>query len=156
MTSNPAMCKFLQRIPVRSLLSISTQGQLVTASPGSRNFHQSEPLMDIFEIQNEDEFKNKVMRNSLPVIVNFHADWCEPCHSLRPLLKKIATENVGQLHLAEVLVDEHAELLQAFEVTAVPAVLGIHRGMVIEKFVGLVTHKEVKGFVEKLLHKNSE
>lgn len=49
--------------------------------------------------------------------------------------------------------DEHLDLLHAFEVTAVPAVLGIHRGMVVEKFVGLVSHKEVKGFVEKLLNK---
>lgn len=53
----------------------------------------------------------------------------------------------------QVAVDEHVDLLQAFEVTAVPAVLGIHRGMVVEKFVGLVSHKEVKGFVEKLLNK---
>ena len=34
--------------------------------------------------------------------MNFHADWCEPCHSLKPLLEKIAEENVGRLHLAEV------------------------------------------------------
>lgn len=51
----------------------------------------------------------------------------------------------------QVLVEEHIDLLQAFEVTAVPAVLGIHRGMVVGKFVGLVSHKEVTGFVDKLL-----
>lgn len=54
---------------------------------------------------------------------------------------------------SQVAVDEHLDLLHAFEVTAVPAVLGIHRGMVVEKFVGLVSHKEVKSFVEKLLNK---
>lgn len=58
--------------------------------------------MDVFMIDSEDEFKNKVMRSSLPVIVNFHADWCEPCHSLKPLLEKIAADNIGRLHLAEV------------------------------------------------------
>lgn len=138
------------------LFNNCTQVQLLTATSGVRNFHKSDQLMDVFEIQNEDEFKNKVMRNSLPVIVNFHADWCEPCHSLRPLLNKIATENVGRLHLAEVMVDEHVDLLHAFEVTAVPAVLGIHRGIVIEKFIGLVSHKEVKEFVDKILHKNNK
>lgn len=44
----------------------------------------------------------QVMRSELPVIVNFHADWCEPCHSLRPLLEKIAQDNEEKLHLAEV------------------------------------------------------
>lgn len=150
------MRTFLQRVPVRILFNNSSKGQLLTASSRTRGLRQSESLMDVFEIQNEEEFKNKVMRNSLPVIVNFHAEWCEPCHSLKPLLEKIAKENLGQLHLAEVMVDQHVELLHAFEVTAVPAVLGIYRGMVIEKFVGLVSHKEVKGFVEKLLEKNNK
>ncbi|KAK4307403.1 hypothetical protein Pmani_020832 [Petrolisthes manimaculis] len=118
----------------------------------TRTIHHTPPARDVYNIANEDEFKNKVMRSELPVIVNFHADWCEPCHSLRPLLQKIAQQNTHKLHLAEVLVEEHIELLQAFEVTAVPAVLGIHRGMVVGKFVGLVSHKEVTGFVEKLLN----
>ncbi|XP_071551500.1 thioredoxin-like [Panulirus ornatus] len=156
MTMNPVMCSFFQRVPYRTLLSNLVQRQLIAASTGSRNFHPSENLMDVFLINNEDEFKNKVMRNSLPVIVNFHADWCEPCHSLRPLLEKIAEENLGRLHLAEVLVDDHVDLLHAFEVTAIPAVLGIHRGLVIEKFVGLVSHQQVKDFVDKILDKNAK
>lgn len=99
---NPAMCSFLQRVPYRTLLKNSIHRQLIAAPTGTRNFHLSENLMDVYLINSEDEFKNKVMRNSLPVIVNFHADWCEPCHSLKPLLEKIAEENVGHLHLAEV------------------------------------------------------
>ena len=67
-----------------------------------RSLHSSEQVMEIFMVNSEDDFKNKVMRSDLPVIVNFHAEWCEPCHSLKPLLEKIAHENEGHLHLAEV------------------------------------------------------
>ncbi|MCL4133176.1 UNVERIFIED_CONTAM: hypothetical protein GTU68_054196 [Idotea baltica] len=42
------------------------------------------------------------MRSSVPVIVNFHADWCEPCHNLKPLLQKISKDNPGKIHVAEV------------------------------------------------------
>lgn len=121
-----------------------------------REFHTNEQLCDIYEITDEQDFKKKVMRNSIPVIVNFHADWCEPCHSLKPLLEKIANENEGRLHLAEVLVDDHVDLLHAFEVEAIPAVLGIHRGIVTEKFVGLVSHRQVMEFVEKLLERTAK
>ncbi|XP_050718334.1 thioredoxin, mitochondrial-like [Eriocheir sinensis] len=151
MSYKPAVRSLLQRVATGPVMG--RQAENLQALSAVRNLHVSEPLTEIFMINSEDDFKNKVMRNTLPVIVNFHAEWCEPCHSLKPLLEKIAQENEGHLHLAEVAVDEHVDLLQAFEVTAVPAVLGIHRGMVVEKFVGLVSHKEVKGFVEKLLNK---
>ncbi|XP_064108121.1 uncharacterized protein LOC135216664 [Macrobrachium nipponense] len=55
------------------------------------------------------------------------------------------------IEINSILVDDHVDLLHAFEVTAVPAVLGIHRGIVTEKFVGLVSHKQVMDFVDKLL-----
>lgn len=144
-----------ERVPVRALSNIKGQVAGSRASVGSRRLHLSKRQNDFYMITGEDDFKKKVMRNSLPVIVNFHADWCEPCHSLKPLLEKIAEDNVGQLHLAEVFVDDHAELLDAFEVTAIPAVLGIHRGIVVEKFIGLVSHKQVMDFVTKLLEKNN-
>ncbi|KAB7506667.1 Thioredoxin, mitochondrial [Armadillidium nasatum] len=106
---------------------------------------------EVYDIKDEEDFKTRVMRSSVPVIVNFHADWCEPCHSLKPLLQKIVNDNPGKIHLAEILVDDHATLLQTFEVTAVPAVLAIHRGSVKDKFIGLVTDKQIKAFVENLL-----
>lgn len=146
----PVMQTLLQgRASNRSLF------RLGIATNKIREFHTNEQLCDIYEITDEQDFKKKVMRNSIPVIVNFHADWCEPCHSLKPLLEKIANENEGRLHLAEVLVDDHVDLLHAFEVEAIPAVLGIHRGIVTEKFVGLVSHKQVMEFVEKLLERTA-
>ncbi|KAK7076648.1 hypothetical protein SK128_005392 [Halocaridina rubra] len=156
----PILHSVFERVPYRTLAK-SRSIICCILGPFSnavkyRNIHLSEHRSEIYNITCEDDFKNKVMRNSLPVIVNFHAEWCEPCHSLKPLLEKIASENEGHLHLAEVLVDEHADLLHAFEVTAVPAVLGIHRGIVTDKFIGLVSNKQVMEFVGKLLDKNKE
>ena len=51
----------------------------------------------------------------------------------------------------QVLVDDHVSLLQAFEVTAVPAVLGVVGGQVTEKFIGLISEKEVRAFVDTMI-----
>lgn len=70
--------------------------------PASNEFHSTSGKNAVYEIKSEDDFKERVMRSSVPVIVNFHADWCEPCHSLKPLLENIVKENNGKIHLAEV------------------------------------------------------
>ncbi|XP_068204525.1 thioredoxin-like [Palaemon carinicauda] len=151
----PVFTAVFDKVPRLGLTCLRSHVVRISAAAGTRSIHLSDQHNDVYMISGEDDFKNKVMRNSLPVIVNFHADWCEPCHSLKPLLEKIAEEHVGRLHLAEILVDDHVDLLHAFEVTAVPAVLGIHRGVVTEKFVGLVSHKQVMNFVDKLLERTA-
>ncbi|XP_076063956.1 thioredoxin, mitochondrial-like [Oratosquilla oratoria] len=114
-------------------------------------FHIGRNCKDIFEIHGLDDFDNRVIKCKVPVIVNFHADWCEPCHSLKPMLEKIAKENMEKINLAQIIVDEHADLLHAFEVTAVPAVLALHKGQVINKFVGLVSQKQIEDFLHQVL-----
>ncbi|MPC64037.1 putative thioredoxin-2 [Portunus trituberculatus] len=99
MLNNPAVRSLLQQVVAKPVVGRHAQQLACTVG---RNFHSSEPAMEIFMVNSEDDFKNKVMRSPVPVIVNFHAEWCEPCHSLKPLLEKIAQENEGHLHLAEV------------------------------------------------------
>ena len=79
-------------------LSLCTSKKLWSA----RLFHTSCINNDIYMIANEEEFEDKVMRSSLPVVINFHADWCEPCHALKPLLENLAEKFQGRMHLAEV------------------------------------------------------
>ncbi|XP_064107427.1 uncharacterized protein LOC135216225 [Macrobrachium nipponense] len=99
----PMFTAVFEKVPCLGLNSLRRHVVHISAAAGIRRLHLSDHHNDIYMIAGEDDFKNKVMRNSLPVIVNFHADWCEPCHSLKPLLQKIAEEHVGRLHLAEVM-----------------------------------------------------
>lgn len=69
----------------------------------SHGLHTSCRRSEIYVIDTEEDFESKVMRSSLPVVVNFHADWCEPCHALRPLLEGLANQFQGKMHLAEVM-----------------------------------------------------
>lgn len=108
------------------------------------------PLRKSFVINSNDEFEKKVMNSKDPVIVNFHADWCEPCKILTPRLEKLVSplENV---HLAVIDVEKNVELVHTFEVKAVPAVLAVRNGQVEDKFIGLVDGDMIDNLINKLL-----
>jgi len=91
----------------------------------------------------------QVMNSNVPVIVNFHADWCDPCKVLTPALRKLVEKTEG-LDLAIVDVEQNAELVHTFEVKAVPAVVAIRHGRVVDKFIGLVEADMMEKLVSKL------
>jgi len=115
----------------------------------SRHISNSLCLQKIITIKNNDEFMSKVMNSDNPVIVNFHAEWCEPCHILTPKMKELIgpKENID---LAIVDVESHAELVHTFEVKAVPAVIAVRNGLVVDKFIGLVDANMIENLINKL------
>ena len=90
------------------------------------------------------------MNSSVPVIVNFHAEWCDPCHILTPKLKELVGEG-EDIGLAIVDVEANPDLVHTFEVKAVPAVLAIRNGLVVDKFIGLVDADMIEQLVNKLV-----
>ncbi|KZC13013.1 PREDICTED: thioredoxin, mitochondrial [Dufourea novaeangliae] len=106
-----------------------------------------------FEINNNQEFVSKVMNSSIPVIVNFHAHWCEPCRILTPKLIDLI-EPMDKLDLAIIDLELNPELVHIFEVKAVPAVVVISSGLVIDKFIGLVDIKMIENLIHKLTQQN--
>ncbi|PNF17943.1 hypothetical protein B7P43_G17982 [Cryptotermes secundus] len=100
---------------------------------------------------NED-FVNKVMNSDVPVIVNFHAEWCDPCKILSPKLKELV-DPMNDVHLAIIDVENNAELVHAFDVKAVPAVLAVRSGLVVDKFIGLVDADMIENLIKKLTMK---
>lgn len=106
-------------------------------------------LKKIIDINNNIDFEAKVLHSDKPVIVNFHAEWCEPCHILTPKLKELIGPN-NDIDLAIIDVENNAELVHTFEVKAVPAVLAVRNGIVVDKFIGLVDSNMIDKLMEKL------
>lgn len=101
------------------------------------------------EIETSEEFVKHVINSEYPVVVNFHADWCEPCKKLTPTLKEMI-EPLADINLAVVDVEKHPELVESFEVKAVPAVVALRNGQVVDKFIGLVEKDMINKLMEKL------
>lgn len=102
-----------------------------------------------FEINNNNEFISKVMNSSVPVIVNFHAEWCDPCKILTPKLIELIGP-MDKLNLAIVNLESNPELVHIFEVKAVPAIIAISSGLVVDKFVGLTDLDIIENLIQKL------
>ena len=71
----------------------------------------------------ESSFEQEVLQSDKPVIVDFWAEWCGPCHAVAPVLDKIADERSSELRLVKVNIDEEPALAQKYGVVSIPTIV---------------------------------
>ena len=86
-----------------------------------------------------------------PVVIDFWADWCEPCKVLMPLLEKLANEYNGAFLLAKVNADEQQMIAQQFGVRSLPTVMVMQNGQPVDGFAGAQPETAVREMLEKYL-----
>ena len=101
----------------------------------------------------EQTFDDVVLARSheRPVVVDFWAEWCGPCHALAPVLESAIAERDGAVELVKVDVDTNTGLAQQFGVSGIPAVKAFRDGRVVKEFVGAQSPTSVSLFLDGLL-----
>jgi thioredoxin 1 len=84
----------------------------------------------------EQSFEQEVLQSDTPVIVDFWAEWCGPCHAVSPVLDKIVDERNGDLKLVKVNIDEEQELAMRFGVQSIPMMILFKEGQPAAAAVG--------------------
>jgi len=104
-------------------------------------------------VATEQNFAQAVLEVSAtkPVLVDFWAPWCGPCRTLMPMLDRIADDYGGRFILAKVNTDEEQRLAGHFGVRSIPTVVLIHRGEVVEQFVGVQPESAIRALLDKHL-----
>ncbi|XP_039980060.1 thioredoxin, mitochondrial [Xiphias gladius] len=104
-----------------------------------------------FNVQDHEDFTERVINSELPVLVDFHAQWCGPCKILGPRLEKAVAKQKGRVAMAKVDIDDHTDLAIEYGVSAVPTVIAMRGGDVVDHFVGIKDDDELDSFVSKII-----
>ncbi|XP_033630658.1 thioredoxin, mitochondrial-like [Asterias rubens] len=120
-------------------------------SEQSRKLSTAEPpSYEEFNVQDKDDFIERVLKSPVPIMVDFHASWCKPCHALAPRLQEVISERPGRVQLAKIDVDEHGDLAMEYDVSSIPKVIMFKEGKVAGEFIGLMEKDKIESFVDRL------
>ncbi|MGO4259920.1 tetratricopeptide repeat protein [Lysobacter sp. TAB13] len=97
-----------------------------------------------------DRFQDEVLQKSLttPVLIDFWAEWCQPCKTLGPILEKLAGEYHGAFELAKVDVEAEQQLGAAFQIRSIPTVFLVKDGQLVDGFAEALPESAVREFLK--------
>lgn len=94
----------------------------------------------------KDNFEEEVLKSSLPVLIDFNADWCGPCRMIRPMLDDIASNN-DNIKIVSINIDDEDELADKYEVSSIPCLVLIKDGKEVNRNVGLIAQDQLESFI---------
>ncbi|MGY5013788.1 tetratricopeptide repeat protein [Streptomyces sp. 900105755] len=101
----------------------------------------------------EAGFERDVLQRSaeVPVVIDFWAEWCQPCKQLSPVLERLAVEYNGRFLLAKIDVDANQMLMQQFGIQGIPAVFAVVAGQALPLFQGAAGEEQIRGTLDQLV-----
>ncbi|MFD2422465.1 thioredoxin [Amycolatopsis pigmentata] len=84
----------------------------------------------------DESFEQEVLRQDKPVLVDFWAQWCPPCHMIAPVLDEIAAERAGTLAVRKINTDENPVSMRDYQVMSLPTLMLFRDGKPVRAFIG--------------------
>ena len=98
-----------------------------------------------------EDFDTVVMKSTVPVVVDFWAEWCGPCRALAPTLDQLAEANNGKIIVVKVNVDEEPDLAMNFNVQSIPTLLFVKNGELQDQLVGNSPLAKLQEIIDKMM-----
>lgn len=111
------------------------------------------PAQDKPFIVTTPTFKEEVVdySNTLPVLVDFWAEWCGPCRMVAPIMEKLAKEFEGKVRIAKVNTDENQDLAQAFQIMSIPTIMAFKDGQLVFNQPGAFPEAAFRDLIQQLI-----
>ena len=96
-------------------------------------------------------FDAEVVKSDKPVVVDFWAEWCQPCKMLSPVLDSVAGKFAGQIKVVKCNVDENNEIAAQYGVVSIPNLIFFKDGQIVNQVVGYKNETQLSSVVEEIL-----
>ena len=99
----------------------------------------------------DESFERDVLQASTPVLVDFWAEWCGPCHRLNPILDDLAGEYTDRLRIVKLDADNNPETVRTYNVLSMPTLTVFRKGEVIGQLVGARAKFTLRNELDEIL-----
>jgi len=99
----------------------------------------------------DDTFEEEVLKAELPVLVDFWADWCAPCHAVVPVLENLIQKYQERMKIMKLNVDENMKTPSKYGITSIPTLLFFKEGELKETFIGVHPQNKIEEVIDKHL-----
>jgi len=99
----------------------------------------------------EQSWKDEVINSESPVVIDFWAEWCAPCHMITPILEDINGEYEGKIKIGRLNVDENPTIAGEYRIMGIPTLLFFRSGKLVDKVVGVVPKKVLQDKIEMII-----
>jgi thioredoxin 2 len=130
-----SQCKAINRIPVRHLADTGKCGKCKAALP---------PQDATIDVSSESQIDDIVGASRVPVLVDFWAQWCGPCRSVAPEVKKAAHNLAGKAIVLKVDTDALGELAQRYQIQSIPNFALFSGGRLVRQRAGAIDHRQLE------------
>lgn len=94
---------------------------------------------------NDASFRDMVENSDLPVLVDFWAPWCGPCHALAPVIEELASEFSGKIRVGKLNTDENPKVAGRFRIRSIPTMILFRNGQEIDRMTGVLPKQAIAG-----------
>ena len=106
---------------------------------------------DLIKHTTDATFEADVLQSTIPVLVDYWAEWCGPCKMIAPILDEVATSYDGKLQIAKMNVDENRDIPAKFGIRGIPTLMLFKNGELAATKVGAMSKAQLTAFIDQQL-----